>query len=394
MVDRDSSTSPRRLTAALAASQLVSWGVLFYAFAVAAPELDGTEGWSTSQTTGALSVGLFTSGLAAPAIARALNRWGPRATMTSGSVAGAVGMTAWAITPSLPGLYAAWVLIGVAMAATLYEPALATLVSFHRERARQAIVAVTVAGGLASTVFAPVTEALIERWGWRVAVAVLGVAGGAVTAGLHRVALPATRARSGIETARARAAWSKPLRRLAVAQVLEQLGSVAATALLVAFLLSRGLSPATAAGALAATGVGKLLGRMVLAALSRARSTRLAAAAAAGQAAALATLAFTSDVSAIFAATAMAGAAAGWITVLRPLITMEFVSAGGFPSTSASLYRAAVGGRAAGPFLLGAAVDTAGWLTGWFVAVGCLAAAAVVFHRIDTMVAVPARQWA
>ena len=68
----------RRATAALATTQLVSWGVLYYAFAVVAPAMVHQPGWGTTAVSGAFSVGLLISGLSAPPVAAMFGWFGPR----------------------------------------------------------------------------------------------------------------------------------------------------------------------------------------------------------------------------------------------------------------------------------------------------------------------------
>jgi MFS family permease len=112
-------------------------------------------GWSGTALTGAYSLGLLVSGLAAPLAGRWLDRHGPRGLMTLGSVLGTVVLRLWASVEDLWIFYLAWVGIGIAMAATLYEPAFAVLAKwFERGRAR-ALLLVTLTGGLASTMFLP-----------------------------------------------------------------------------------------------------------------------------------------------------------------------------------------------------------------------------------------------
>lgn len=76
----------RRTTLTLSVTQLVSWGVLFYGFAVVAPEVTTDTGWSQALVGGAFSVGLVVAGLAAPGVARALARTDARIVLTAGSV--------------------------------------------------------------------------------------------------------------------------------------------------------------------------------------------------------------------------------------------------------------------------------------------------------------------
>jgi MFS family permease len=183
-------SSARRATLTVAIAQLVSWGVLFYGFAVTAPEITDDTGWSDGVVSGAFAVGLLIAGFGAPPIARALARFDPRLVLTTGSIVGMLGMLAFAAAPNPAVLYLAWIVIGAAMAATLYEPAMAVLVGLDPARCHRTLAVVTVAGGLASAVFAPLGGWLVETIGWRQGLVVLGVGGGVTTAVLHAVVLP------------------------------------------------------------------------------------------------------------------------------------------------------------------------------------------------------------
>src|SRR5215213_9790927 len=102
----------RRATAALAITELVSWGVLYYSFPVVAPAMARQSGWSLTQVSGAFSAGLLIAGLSAPSVAAMLGRFGPRAVMTVGSILTVLSTTLWAWAPSVAVLCAAWMLIG------------------------------------------------------------------------------------------------------------------------------------------------------------------------------------------------------------------------------------------------------------------------------------------
>ena len=64
--------------------------------------------------------------------------------MTGGSCLATLLTLAWARVESLPALYAVWFLMGLAMAATLYEPAFAVVVSWFRQGRDRALLTVTV----------------------------------------------------------------------------------------------------------------------------------------------------------------------------------------------------------------------------------------------------------
>src|SRR5215217_1068273 len=72
----------------LALTETISWGILYYAFSVFLVPMGSELGWSTATLTGAYSLSLLISGLAAPFVGRWLDRHGPRALMTAGSILG------------------------------------------------------------------------------------------------------------------------------------------------------------------------------------------------------------------------------------------------------------------------------------------------------------------
>ena len=124
-------------------------------------------GWSRTVLTGAYSLGLLVSALAAPLAGLWLDRHGPRGLMTLGSALGSALLLVWASVEDLWAVYLMWAGIGLTMAATLYEPAFAVLAKwFERGRAR-AFLLVTLAGGLASTIFLPLSAWLVGSEGWR-----------------------------------------------------------------------------------------------------------------------------------------------------------------------------------------------------------------------------------
>src|SRR6476620_1713723 len=80
---------------ALSLTETTSFGILYYAFSVFLPPIEKELGWSCAQTTGAFSLALLLSGLAAIPAGRWLDRRGGRALMTVGSIAATVLVLAW-----------------------------------------------------------------------------------------------------------------------------------------------------------------------------------------------------------------------------------------------------------------------------------------------------------
>src|SRR5215218_8197516 len=173
----------------LAVTETISWGILYYSFAVFLVPMQIELGWSTPEITGAYSLALVVTMILSPPLGHWFDRSGPRVPMTLGSVLGTVLVVAWSRVESLAGFYLIWAGIGVALALTLYEPAFAAASTwFVRGRSRALLILTTVAG-LASTIFLPVAGWLIGRLGWRDALLVLAMILGVTTIPAHALVL-------------------------------------------------------------------------------------------------------------------------------------------------------------------------------------------------------------
>jgi predicted MFS family arabinose efflux permease len=82
-------------------------------------------------------------------------------------------MVLHAFIHSAAAFYATWTLLGAALAGTLYAPVFAVVTRRYPADFRRAIITITFLGGLASSVFIPLSAALIAGWGWRNALLVL-----------------------------------------------------------------------------------------------------------------------------------------------------------------------------------------------------------------------------
>jgi predicted MFS family arabinose efflux permease len=157
----------RGLVAVLGLVQILGWGASYYMPSVLAGDIARDTGWSTSAVVGGLSWGLLVTGLAAPAIGRRIDRRGGRSVLAAGSVVIAAGLVLVAAAHGLALYYAGWTVLGIGMAAALYDAVFATLGRLHGERARSSITGITLVAGLTSTVSWPVLAALGHGLGWR-----------------------------------------------------------------------------------------------------------------------------------------------------------------------------------------------------------------------------------
>src|SRR5436309_11339618 len=147
-------------------------------------------GFSRVEITGALSIGLLSSALGALPIGRWIDRHGAREIMTLGSILGTALLLVWSRVESLGALYAVWALLGLAMGATLYEPAFAAIVGWFPMQGRdRALLVVTLVAALASTIFMPFEAWLVGRLGWRGALTALALILAVPTVPIHALVL-------------------------------------------------------------------------------------------------------------------------------------------------------------------------------------------------------------
>lgn len=377
----------RRVLAVLCVTEIVSWGVLYYAFPVLAPGIAADTGWSIGTITAAFSLALVVSAIVGIPAGRWLDRLGPRLVMTTGSVLAVPAVVGIATARSLPWFFASWVLAGVAMAGVLYQPAFAALTRWWGPRRVTALTAVTLLAGLASTIFAPLTAALFEALGWRGTYLVLAAVLAVVTIPAHLFGLrgrwpdpdPEEQSENGGHDPDA-VARSRPFLLLVAAIALGTFAAFAVVVNQVPLLIERGLSTTFAAWALGLGGLGQVLGRLGYSRLTartsvRARGVLILAV----TAAATALLGLLPGPAALLVAAAMlAGAARGVFTLLQATAVSDRWGAAHYGRLNGLLAAPAMVATALAPWA-GAAL--AGLLGGYppvFAVLAVLAAVAAV----------------
>ena len=390
----------------LALTETVSWGILFYAFSVFITPMQEDLGWSQASLTGAYSVALLLSGLAAPLVGRWLDRHGPRALMTAGSVLGSVLVLAWAGVETAWVFYLIWAGIGLAMSATLYEPAFATLATWFERGRPRAMLVVTIAAGFASTIFLPLSGWLVEALGWRQALVALAAILATLTILPHAVFLrrrpedlglrpdgARLSAPSGIDVADdlsgshqnsatriavpgvplAVAVRDSAFRWLTVAFFLETFASVAIGVQLIPYLTDRGDGAAFAATAAGLIGAFQVVARVLATVLgSRVSQVALTGTVFAGQALAVAILLTSEGKAGILVAVVLLGAGRGVVTLMRPALIADFYGRAHFGAISGMLAFFLTGARALAPVGSGIAYGLAGGYRPVFAGLACV----------------------
>ncbi len=173
----------------MAVTETVSWGVLYYGFTAFLQPISQDLGWSVGAISAAFSVALLCQGATALVVGRWLDHHSPRALMTAGSILATVGVLAWSQVRSPGQFVLLWAALGVVMATVLYEPAFTVITKWFVAGRRRALTAVTLVAGLASTIFLPLENHLIETYGWRRALVILAAILGGITIPLHAIVL-------------------------------------------------------------------------------------------------------------------------------------------------------------------------------------------------------------
>ncbi len=260
----------QRLVLWLSLAQLVTWGSVFYTFALIIEPIERDLGVSRAQSSLAFSLALLAEGLCAYPVGRWIDRGHERAVMAGGSLLVGLCLVAHSLVTSLAGFYAVWTLLGVAMAATLYTPVFAVVTRRFPDDYRRAIITMTFLGGLASTVFIPLTSWLIADLGWRHALWCLAALQLLLCMPIHSLLLqgapgPIARVRAGAApVSLSRYLRSTPFLLIGVFVVFMMAVTVALPAHMVSLLRENGLQETWVIAVPASIGLLQVFGRALL----------------------------------------------------------------------------------------------------------------------------------
>lgn len=164
------------LVVALALIVNVSYGCIFYSFSVLLGAGAAAGEFSRTVLSASLGIGLVVSGLLALPIGTVCDAFGPRRVLLAGAALGAAGLALFSRADASWQVAAVWAfLLGPAMACSFYEPAYVAVDQWFEENKGRAIGVLTVVAGLSSVVFIPLTQWLVDGFGWRGAVLTLSV---------------------------------------------------------------------------------------------------------------------------------------------------------------------------------------------------------------------------
>jgi MFS family permease len=262
---------------------------------------------------------------------------------------------------SLPALYAVWALMGLAMAATLYEPAFAAIVSWFIRRRDRALLSLTLMAGLASTIFMPIEAWLMARMGWRATLLTLAVVLGVITIPLHALILRRGPGSRPVAAGAAQppdpssltlgaAARTPVFWVLGIAFLVSNFATAAMTIHLIPYLTGHGYSAAVAAATIGWMGAMQLPGRILFVPVARTLGTRwVTAGVFLGQAAGIVQVPLLGLLRTVVGIVVLLGASNGMSTLARATSLAEIFGPRHYGTISGAVALGANGARAVGP---------------------------------------------
>jgi len=360
-----------RAIRAIGYGQLVNWGVLYFSFGVLLVPLEESLDAPRWLIAGAFSLGLLVSAIVAPTVGRLADRGQGPAIMQAGGLFAAAVLIAWPFAASIVSTYIAWALLGLCMAAILYEPVFAIVgrVFSDADERMRAIATVTVMGGLASTVFLPGASAITDRFGWRVTAIALGALVGVTTLIVGRIAFrdlewSASTIREAITDHSSAAATTMSfdgLSRFALVFAISSIVNSAVASNMIAALIDRGFTATTAATVAGSFGIMQLPGRLLMTNRAFTPSpVRLIVFSFGLQIAGLVALMFQGGI-AVTAGVMIFAAGAGLTTLARPYWVLHRYGPERAGEANGVIARAQQIARAGGPVTAAALADSAGY---------------------------------
>jgi MFS family permease len=151
---------------ALGTTQIIGYGTLYYSFSILAPGIAEEFGVATEWIYGCISLALLAGGLISPYAGGLADRHGAGRVMAFGSVGAALALVACGLASNTVLFLAGLVIVEVASAFVLYSTAFAFLAQTSGSRAQRRITYLTLIAGFASTIFWPLTSAMLSLMDW------------------------------------------------------------------------------------------------------------------------------------------------------------------------------------------------------------------------------------
>ena len=364
----------------LGSAVTIAYASTYYLLAILANDIAQSLGLAASTVFLAFSVALLVSAALGPMAGRLVDHYGGRVVLGSTSLVFAAGLSALSAVQGPVSLFAAWMLIGVAMSSRFYEGAFSALVRMYGSNARSAITGITLIAGFASTIGWPLTTWLNIEFGWRGACLAWAAIHLLIALPLN-VLLPSASAAhsastptpSALQAVKVIAAPSTSWL-LAFVFGVTWFISTAMAAHLPQLLQANGVGLASAIAFASLVGPAQVAGRLLEYSLLRNVSPLVSAriASTAHAAGALIFLALGVPAGVVF--TVLHGAGNGVMTIANGTLPLLFFGPGGYGARQGKLMMPARFAQALAPYVFGLAIERFGASALWFsIALGLAA---------------------
>ncbi len=351
------------ITLPLAIGQTIIWAAIFYLFPAFLPTWELETGWSKTELTGAFTLSLLVTAAASPFAGRLIDAGRGRELMVGGTILSVVCLLGLSQVAHLWQFYCVWLVLGLCMAASLYEPCFANLIRHLGDNAKPSITRITLIAGLAGTVAFPTAHALNSVMAWQQAVICFA-------AGMALITLPLTTwsitslqrrfpvARPIASSTKNKVSFGKSFWLLASAFMIISIVHGMIVTHLLPLLAERGVSASFAILVASMIGPMQVFGRLVMMATEKRTSTLTTALACfAGMAIGISALAIAGTESVVILTfVVLHGSAYGVTSIVRPMLTRETLGGANFGQIS---------GRMGGLFMFGAAIAPFGGSLIW-----------------------------
>jgi MFS family permease len=369
---------------------MAGFGSLFvYTFTVFVKPLSAAFGWNRESISLGFGLAAMTVGACSPLIGRLIDRVGPRRVILPCMTVFSCGIAALALLGGgLWQFYAICVVIGIVGNGAAHLAYSRSISTWFQRRLGTALAFVMVGAGLGAMILPIVAQAVVSRFGWRAAYAVLGVL--ALLLGLPLswryvfersykatpVALPVQHSgltfRQGLGTY---AFWI-----IVAVLFVSSISMNGAITHLSALLTDRGITARDAAWCAAVLGGSSVLGRIVTGwLLDRFFGARVAFAVSLITAGGIFLLAHANNVASGCLAAALIGVGAGGEAAITPYLLTRYFGLRAFSTLYGLTWTFYAAAGAVGPVILGRAYDSTGSYESLLVLLaGALALAAAI----------------
>lgn len=358
------------IVATLGFTQTLAWASTYYLPAILAVPIARQLGLSPSWIYAGLSLGLGVSAFLGPALGRMIDRYGGRRVICGSNIAFTIGLLMLGACAGPKTLLLAWLVLGVAMAAGLYEPAFAAIARLYGHDSRGAITGVTLIAGFASTIGWPTSALLEHKLGWRGTCFAWAILHGLIGLPLNAWCLnqklnplPSERFTPAGELADHKKSTDRSMRILAFMFAASGVVSIGMATNLPRLFAVIGASPAAGIAAASLMGPAQVVARILEYSARRRVNPLLSAKVASALhpvAAVVVTLAGAPAAS-LFAV--IHGAGNGMLTIVRGTLPLAIFGPAGYGARIGQLSAPARIGQALAPFAIGLSIDAIGAAT-------------------------------